>query len=150
MKKPMNLRRIFVQLRAFNLHIRYLRLALSNDTTSMQKQIEIIIQTRKKLQFIQSYLCIMTELVMVQAKQKYHCSDYYNCLVLIKLGRQLQRLVYSLLHLTEEYFIDPIGVQACLEYSIDTDLLKLQDDFAELSATKFAPPSNPIATNSAA
>jgi hypothetical protein len=126
MRKQNNFQRIFTQLRSFNLHLRYLRLTLNHSSVPVHEKIETLLQTHQKLQLLQNHLYTTAEVVMLRFGQYCDRPDSSNYSALASLIKQLQRLICSLLHLTEEYFIDPIGVQACLENSIDADLLSLQ------------------------
>ncbi|MGI0486371.1 hypothetical protein ACN4EK_13100 [Pantanalinema rosaneae CENA516] len=119
-------RKVLLRLQTLCLHLRYLRLTLRDRPVLIQEQKVSLTQTKHKLLLISQHLEAIAEMVMVRFGQRRDRISHYHYQVLIELIQSMQHLVTSLIHLTDEYFIDPIGVQSCLETEIDADVLRMQ------------------------
>lgn len=133
--------------RSLYLHLRYLRLTLRDRPVSYQAQRATLNQTKHKLLLIQQYLEAMAEVVELQFGNRRDRVSRHHYQVLTTLIDQMQQLACSLSHLTAEYFIDPIGVQSCLEAEIDRDVLRIQQRLNQLlpSDIQLASPKNSAA-----
>lgn len=135
--KPITFPSVLHQLRSLCLHLRYLRLTLRDRSIPIREYKASLTQIKHKLLLISQYLEAIAELVMVQFGQRRDRASRYHYQVLTNLIQSMQHLVTSLIHLTEEYFIDPIGVQLCLQYEIDTDVMEIQQRLNHLLPSEY-------------
>lgn len=130
--------KVLARLQTLSGHLRQLRSTLQGLPHSMPQQIGNLQHIHRKLQAIRAQLQAIEEMVILKFGRNRQPSSYWNYLVLIELLEQMQHLTCSLMHLTEEYLIDPIGVQSCLQTEINFDVLELQNRFKQLTATDHA------------
>jgi len=135
MKNQIIFQNVLAQLRSLSLHLCSLSLALQESYTSIQHPIEQIDQTKQKLQYIQTHLQAIQEAVIPKFERRCNVSDG-NDSILIELIERTRQLTNSLIHLTEEYVIDPIGVQSCLLNVINSDACELQNRFVSLTFSR--------------
>lgn len=129
------LKHITTRLKTLSLHLHDLRSCLQDNSEPIQQRIDRLNQMYQKLEAIQASLLTIEEMVMLRFGLSHQPSTYWNYLVLVELLEQMQHLTRSLMHLTEEYLIDPVGVQSCLQTEINFDVVELQNRFKQLTAT---------------
>jgi hypothetical protein len=118
---------IIVQLQTINLHLRCLQQQLALSSTSIQLQI-------RQLHLIQHQLEVVGKMVFLLFGRAGNSSTYRAYLTLTELLAQAERMTTSLLMLTEEFAIDPIGVQSCLREDVIVSA-QLRQRIATLAAT---------------
>jgi hypothetical protein len=121
-------RQILVQLQAINLHLRCLQQKLELSSLSVRRQVRQLHLIQQQLQVIQTMVFLLFGRTGTSVSDRAY-------LTLTELVRQSTQMAISLLLLTEESVIDPIGVQSCLrdEAIIHT---QLRHRLANLTATE--------------
>ncbi|MEX0272242.1 hypothetical protein AB3R30_24280 [Leptolyngbyaceae cyanobacterium UHCC 1019] len=118
---------IIVQLQTINLHLRCLQRQLALSSTSIRLQI-------RQLHLIQHQLEVVGKMVFLLFGRAGNSSTHRAYLTLTELLQQADQMTTSLLMLTEESAIDPIGVQSCLQEDVIVSD-QLQQRIATLAAT---------------
>lgn len=118
---------IIVQLQTINLHLRCLQRQLGLSSTSIQRQI-------RQLHLIQHQLEVVGKMVFLLFGRAGNASAHEAYLTLTKILEQADQMTNSLLLLIEEFSIDPIGVQSCLQEDVIVSA-QLRHRIANLAAT---------------
>jgi len=142
--------KVLARLQTLNLHLRCLRSLLQDSSEPMQQQLGKLQQAYRKLQFIWEHLRSLEAIVIRRFGRGRNLSLYRSYLILLELIGRMQRLTQALTHLTEEFLVDPVGVQACLETEIDVQVIELQKHFVQETESELNHASSQIPANSAA